>query len=521
MKKKVAIILAVLLAISLFVGCGADDPAPSENDTVQQPADEPAEDEQDPAEQSGRDDVIIQLAGDITSFNPFTHALAADSFVYRQIYDTLLHLTPDGELEYRLAESFTVNEDSTVFTFRIREGVLFHNGDELQASDVVFTLLYYLESPFLSTFVGGIADARDLGDNVVEVTMHYPNSPFLLYLAEMVPILSERAITEAGEDYDDAPVGTGPYMFVSYARGNQIVLTRFEDYWRGPAPIRDVTLRIIPDTTTAVIALQAGDIDFSIVMPPDFESVNNDPNLTIGYSPMQSGDMVILNHGQAPFDDVLVRQAASYAIDREFILEATREGLGEVATNILPPGVFGHSPDIEMTYHYNPERAMELLAQAGITEPIDIGTIITIEPFALTAQIVQQNLADVGLVGTVEVMEIGRLNESLVIGDFGIGVIQITLSADADSWSAILIHENIDGMNFARYYNPLISELFASARQTADPDERLEIYTELFRIVGEEVAYITVVFPRGNFAWNHQLNAPPIVNIHIFDMYWD
>jgi len=467
-----------------------------------------------------RDDVIIQINGDITSFDPFTQALDSDAFIYRQLYDTLIHVTADRDVELRLAESYEVNADSSVFTFKLKDGIKFHNGDVLKASDVVFTFEHYMESPFLSTFVGGIESATDIGNNTVQIKMHAPNAAFLNYCGDLIPILSQRAVTEAGDNYDDAPVGTGPYKYVSYARANQINMTRFDDYYRGPARIKDITFRIMSNPSTAVIALQAGDIDFSLLMSADYENVSNDPNLTIGNFPVQLVELAIMNHTVAPFDNVTVRQAVSCAVDREFILEAAAEGHGVIATNILPPGVFGYSPAIETDFLYDPGRAKDLLAQAGITTPLDIGTIITIEQFAQSAQILHQNLRDIGLNADLEVMEFTRFGESLMLGDFTIASVQLGLTSDADSYAFLLADEYIGGMNYARYNNPAISGMFAQGRSTADLNERIRIYTELFSIVGNDVAYLSYIFPYTHFAWNSKLNAPSLVTIHVYEMYW-
>jgi peptide/nickel transport system substrate-binding protein len=499
MKKKICVILTLALTLSLFaIGCG---------DTADNGA-------------SDTRGVILQINGDITSFDPFTWALDSDGVIHQQIYDTLIYINPDHSVEPRLAESYEVNEDSSVFTFKIREGVKFHNGDELKASDVVFSIEYYLESPFLSTFVGAIAGVEDIGNNTVQITMHEPNAAFLIYASDMLPIVSERAITEAGDSYDDAPVGTGPYMYVSYARADQIQLTRFDDYFRGPARIKDVTLRIIPNPSAAVIALQAGDIDFCMLMAADHANVSADPNLVVGEYPMQLFEYAILNHAAAPFDDLAVRQAAFHAIDREFILEATAEGLGVVASNLIPPGIFGYSADIALDFPYDPDRAVEILAQAGISTPMDIGTLITIEPFAMSAQIVQQNLEAVGLVAAIDVMEMTRFGESLALGDFAVACIQLGLTTDADSFSFLLTPEFIGIMNYASYNNPVMSDLFARGRATANLNERLSIYTELFNIAGNDVAYIPLIFPYSNWAWTAELNAPERVSLHVYDMYW-
>ena len=507
MKKKLCLVMSVLLLVSMFaVACKTEEPPELLPD--------------EPLVEEGRGDVVISINGDISSFDPFHQMLDADIIVYRQIYDTLLYLTPDRSIEPRLAESYTVNDDSTVFTFKLRDDVKFHNGEMLQASDVVFSLNHYMESPFLSAFVGGIADVQDAGDNTVVVTMHEPNAPFLAYAAEIISIVSEKAITEGGENYDDAPVGTGPYKYVSYARANQIVFTRNEDYYRGVPPIKDLTLRVMPNPSTSVIALRAGDIDFSIVMAADYATVSNDSSFNMGVYPSLIAEYAILNHAADTFDDVRVRQAINYAIDREFILESTAEGLGRVAKNMLPPGVLGYSPAIDIDYDYNPEAASSLLTQAGISIPFDIGKIITIEPFALTSQIVLQNLEAVGLTGTIDVMEFTRFNESLMTGDFAIACVQLGLTSDPDSYSNLLTPENIGGMNFAGYDNPKMTELFDKGRATADIDERVEIYNELFIIAGQDAAYATLFFPESHYAWNKDLKAPHNVSFHVYDMSW-
>jgi len=511
MNKKLKL-LALLLAASTLAACGghiAQNPSQQTTHTGT-------------SRSAAREDIAIHLMSDISSFDPKNWFVGADFMVYQQMYDPLLRILPDQAVELVLAESYEINEDATVYTFKIRDDVPFHNGDTLRASDVAFSYEYFADGPYYYSYLDGMDKVEALDGNKVRFTLREPDATFM-QAAEVVCIVSERAITEGGDRYDDNPVGTGAYRYVDYERGASIRLTRFDAYYKGPAPIRDVTFRIIPDLATATISLQAGDLDCifdNFYDTAAYHNIQNDPNLK--FVPLRQNQFIsfALNHELPPFDNVLVRQAVCYAIDRELIIDTAVNGLADVATNMVAPGIFGYSRDIEMGYIYDVGQAQALIERAGLKTPMSIGAIKALETQKKEAEILRQNLAAIGLNAIVKVIEEATLMADLRAGDYSICSMGYGMTTDADFYSLLLHSDNIGTTNYARYANPRVDALFAIGKMTVDPKKRLEIYTELFKISGEEVAHVPVHFPHVLAVMSADLQWEKTNSKCVYDMSW-
>ena len=212
MKKKLLSLILACCMLALFAAGCSTDPAATEPSTSDETAEEP------------KDSVTLVISGDPQSFDPTKTAMGGNLSVTYQIYDALFQLKNDYSLENRLAQSYTVAEDGMTYSFELVHGVKFHNGDELKASDVVFTINYFKDSAFSQRYVSAVESVTATGDYTFEIKTIAPTATFLTDLTN-VGIMSEKAVTEGGENYSDNPVGTGPYQFVEY----QLRLGTFPD----------------------------------------------------------------------------------------------------------------------------------------------------------------------------------------------------------------------------------------------------------------------------------------------------
>ncbi|MFR8517328.1 MAG: ABC transporter substrate-binding protein, partial [Emergencia timonensis] len=319
-------------------------------------------------------------------------------------------------------------------------------------------------------------------------------------------------------------VGTGPYKFVSYKAGVEVKLTRFDDYYRGAARIKDVDYQIITDDNTATVNLRTGDVDAGSFARASYDEVMNEPALTVADWSANSLYYFAVNNEVAPFNDPIVRQAINYAIDREYIAEVETNGLSKITSVMLPPSVFGYSDEINQTYTYDPDKARELLKKAGIKTPMEIGTIKIPEGDGKNAaEALQQCLSEIGLEVEIEILEQNKFYDETDFGDYEIAWCQISLLRDADSYSILFTSDQIDGMNTARYSNPKVDKLFTQAKATTDQKERLRLYAEVFNLIGEDAAYIPVYVPTNIYAYNKNLKIDvlePSVQF-VYDMHWN
>lgn len=516
MKKKLFSLALVCCMLTLLVaGCtGTDNNSGTPGDAGDPSAAGSSE--------KSKDSVTLVITGDPQSFDPTKTAMGGNLAVTYQIYDALFQVKNDHSLENRLAQSYTVSEDGMTYSFELVHGVKFHNGDELKSSDVVFTINHFKDSAFSQRYVSAVESVTATGDYTFEIKTIAPTATFLTDLSN-VGIMSEKAVTEGGESYSDSPVGAGPYQFVKYQPGVQIELTRFDDYYRGPASIKDVIYRVMTDENTATVSLRTGEIDAGTFALTSYDEIVSDPNLVAHEWLSTAVVFFTVNHEAAPFDNKLVRQALNYAVDRDFILQADAEGFGLVAGEMLSESTFGYSDKIDRTYTYDPEKAKALLAEAGITTPMDIGTIKLPDGWGKSAaEVFMECLADIGLNVTIESLEMNKYFDDVDFGNYEIAITNWG-ALDADGNSPCYTSDQINGLNSARYTNPTVDELFAKGKATLDPSARLDIYAELYNIINEDAVYIPLYVQSYQYAHNKDLKVEISQLNHqgVYDMSWE
>lgn len=481
---------------------------------------EPAGDDEGGNAEEVRDNVVIGLSSDMTTFNPLNSATKSDDSVICQIYDQLYFYDDERNEIPRLAESYDVSDDGLVYTFHLRKGVLFQNGEELKASDVVFTIEAARESSFASGYVDQIAEAVATDDYTVEMKLSGPYAPFFEQICYLY-ILNEKAVTEAGDDYEMNPVGTSSYQLVSYEPGNKVELTRYDDCWKGAADIKDVTFRILSDANTTDISLEAGDLDFAEISESFVATAKASEALQVGNVLEGSVTYAIMNTEKAPFDNKLVRQAINYAIDRDFIVEAATENLATPTSIMISPNMFGY-PEDTVLYDYNPDKARELLEQSGLELPIDIGKLQCYDGYYKTiAEVMVEDLAEVGINAEVELMEKNAFLENAFAGNHGIGIMAFIYGGDADACASTYTTEGF--FNMARWYSSDIDAKFDEARNLVDPAARAELYDQIFDTVQEEALYVPFLYRNLYYAWNSALTIDDLdqAGVLVCDMHWN
>ena len=410
--KFLLLIAALVFAFAaVAAGCGGDDEAADDGPTATEPGQEGEGDGE--GEEGGT--LVFGTAADPVVLDG---ALVSDGESLRaidQIFEGLVSLEAGGtEIEPALAESWEANDDGTVWTFQLRQGVTFHDGEPFNAEAVCFNFdRWYnfpepLQSPSASyywqTVFGGFAnpaegspgpddslyrscEAQD--EHTAVLTLSRPSASFLGALAlTNFTIASPKALQEYGADEGtvdedtgfrptgtygtEHPTGTGPFRFESWARGDRLVLVRNEDYWGETAKIERLILRPIPDNAARLQALQTGEIQgFDLVEPQDMPTIEDDENLQILDRPAFNVGYVGITQSHEPLDQLEVRQAIAHALNREQVVNDFYAGRGEVAHAFMPPSLFGYAEDVQQ-YEHDPERAQELLEQAGVQTPVQL-----------------------------------------------------------------------------------------------------------------------------------------------------
>ena len=448
--------------------------------------------------------LIIAVDSDYESLHPSDISTTVETNVSNQIYDTLAMNAYDGseELIPRLATSWDVSEDGLCYTIHLREGVKFHSGETMTADDVAFSIDLYAQSDYQDAVVEGMDYYEVVDANTIKVYTATVYSPFLNSILTDMSIGSKAYFESASEeDFSQKPVGTGPYKWVSRNAGDSFKLEAFEDYWDGAPEIKEVTFKVIGDAASMSVGLLAGQVDFAEIDASVLETLENDSSVTIMTCEQTAFHFVAMNNTIEPYSNVKFRQAVNYAMNREEMVQAVEEGNAVVNSNLLTPDRQGWSAD-QKSYDYNPELAKQLLAEAGIETPYDLGKFYVRESFKLLAQVVQANLEAVGLTCELEILETNAYFDKVFSGDYGITCMSMALEGDTQQVSMGVCIEG-GYANNAMYANPEIDELFAKAASTIDYDERTAVYEEIFTIIQEEVPYCvlynsTMLFCRSN-----------------------
>lgn len=508
MKKWTAVLLAAVMAVSV-TGCGAAE-TDSNGEAGQTAAAE---------SQAGKTSLVIATDVDIDVLHPSDFSTTIEHTILSQIYDTLMYMNPDGahDPEARIAESYEISGDGMDYTFTLRDDVTFHDGTPVTADDVKFSLELYMESEYQGAQVTGLESVEVPDDTTVVCHLDSPYSPFLLGVCQ-VPVASRAYYEKSEEDFVNAPVGSGPYKFVSREKGSRITLEAYDAYYRGAAAIKNVTYEVIPDQSTTAVALKTGEVDFAMVESSAIAQIAGDDSLTVEEVATSGFTYISMNTEKAPFDNALVRQAVNYAINRENIIAVCYDNEAEVNSNICSRERFGYSED-QPQYTYDPEKAKELLAEADVTTPLDLGSILVAEKYSNVATVIQSDLAAVGINADIEVKEFNAYIDDLTSGNYVITALEMTLDGDSQQLEMAFTSDYIGTANNARYSDPEMDELFDQARTETDTDARAEIFDQILTKAQEEAIYAVIGNPLTLYAHNSGLDCQEFPYEGIYSIY--
>ena len=472
---------------------------------------------------AANENLVIAVDADIDTLHASDFSTTVEMDVLNQIYDTLMYMNPDGEHdpEARIAESYEVSEDGTAYTFHLRQDATFHDGTPITAADVKFSLELYQQSAYQGSQVTGLASVETPDDYTVICHLENAYSPFLLGVCS-VHIASKAYYEASPEEFASNPIGSGPYKYVGRNKGSNVTLEAYEDYYRGAASIKEVTFEIIPDASTKAIALQTGEVNFATIESASMMQLQANPEIMIAEVPTSGFTYVSMNLEKEPFDDVRVRQAINYAINRENLIAICYDGEAEANSNICSKERFGYS-DEQFQYTYDPEKAKELLAEAGITTPYDLGELLVAEKYANIATVVQSDLKAVGLEVEIAMEEFNTYLDNLTSGNYGITALNMTLEGDTQMLEMAFMTEYIGTANNARYSDEEMDALFTSAAAETDSEKRAEIYNQIFTKAQDEAIYAVICNPLLLYAYNQNLSCPEFALegfYYIYDFQW-
>jgi ABC-type transport system substrate-binding protein len=292
-------------------------------------------------------------------------------------------------------------------------------------------------------------------------------------------------------------------------------LTRFDDYHDTPAPIKDAEFSVFGDRSGSLLAFEAGEIDYTLVPSADVNRIAGNDKYTMHFIGGPSTIFMFMNTEKAPFDNALVRQAFNYAVNKDDILYAAVNDLGEVVGTIpAPEYTYGVPAKGEIfDYTYDPEKAKALLSEAGypdgLTLPEPIFTFSADDMYTVPVEVIQQQLADIGVTAEIQLADAASYAVDAISGNIAFGLLSVGLPADASSYALLFTTAGIDALNLSRYSNARVDELFALASSTMDDNERKTYFKDAYDIITKDAAYIPLFSPSWPYAGVKDLNANP------------
>lgn len=434
---------------------------------------------------------------DWTTLDPAYLTLQQESAIAMNIFSGLVNFAPGTtQIVPDLAESWDISEDGLTYTFTLRQGLEFHHGyGPVTANDVVYSYTRILNPDTAASLAANysiIQSVEALGDRTVQITIQRPYAPFLLLLVpyKATGIVPQAAVEEFGEGFGLNPIGTGPFEWVSGDPRGTITLRAFEQYYQGRSEVDVLQFLHIPENSVAYAAFEAGDLNMVKVRDADaLARFLADPTVRVATSVGTNLNYVILNPNRAPFDDIRVRQALQYAIDKDLILETVLEGISVDATGPVPQSANYYYGAVER-YPYDPELARELLAEAGYPNGFE-ETLYTYigGPAVPVMTVIQDMLRQVGVNITIRALEIADWSQTVRASEIPGTFMRITRSGDPHEYLfGMLNSASIPANNYGRYVNPQLDELINIAGSVTDEEERARLYAEIQElVVGEAV----------------------------------
>ena len=518
MKKKISLMLAAALTAGLaLTGCGGSKTSDTTDNTAGAENESTAEVKGVDVDTTGY--LVAALNADIQTAD--VQKTSKDYEVPFNIFDRLVDVEvgTDGNSKIvpSLAESWDISDDGLEYTFHLRQGVKFHNGNDFTAEDVAYTFhrMLTVEGGVNTEFIDQIKGADELlagetdtlegvevvDDYTIKVTLKEPFAGFLASISSPgVSIYDSEATEAAGDQFGMDPavtVGTGPFEFSSWSFNNQLVLTRNEDYWKGASGLPGVVIKIIPVTETQSMMFESGELD---ILDLDYAADSVDRFTETYPDQIVQGPRVgivyfTMNFNKEPFQDVRVRKAVQMSIDRQAILDALYGGRGQVEQGIFPHGLIGFNPDQE-EIKYDPEAAKALLAEAGYADGFDMEIAAdssASDTMTMALEIVSDQLAEVGIRAEIKNYDESTWLETRKSGE--LGSFMSTWSADYNDPDNFIYtffgNEEKTRIRSINYPDTEVMERVAKARTIVNEDERLAEYKALEeKIIHEDAAWV-------------------------------
>jgi peptide/nickel transport system substrate-binding protein len=500
--KKLLIWLVIVVMAVFAAACGGNT--------------EPAEESSGGDELQVAQELIVLTGSDASTFDPHFCTDSATEIFNKNMYNNLLRFNSEMELVPDLAESWSVSEDNLTWTFKLRQGVKFHDGTPFNAESVKVSFERVLNpdtgSPRRS--VMEIIDKVEVVDeSTVNITTKTPCGSLLQQLAHPVAaIISPTALDTYGEEYSSHPVGTGPFKFVEWKIGEELVLERNEDYFDNPPQVAKVYFRVVPEDATRSLLLESGSADIAMRLPvTEVERLEGNAEISISESDTVMTMYVALNNNKGALKDARVRQALNYAVDKSVIVNDILGGLATVADAPISPYTWGYASI--GTYPYDVEKAKQLLDEAGYANGLELELWTPVGRYLMDTQVsenLQAQWAEAGINVKIRQWEFQALMSEVKKGEFDMVLLGWSPSTgDADQGLYPVFHSSQwpPASNRAHYSNATVDKLLEDAKLEVDSEKRAELYKQAQQIITDEAVWTFLYYPKQALAFRSNISG--------------
>ncbi len=480
MKRRMKAILAMSVLLTLTIALSAC----SGDKAGETPSGDPSADESS---------ITIGIPQDLEeSLDPHMAVAAGTKEILFNIYEGLVKPDKDGNMVPAVASSYTVEEGGKTYTFTLRDGILFHDGTQVTVEDIKYSIERCADTSGEGTLLvpafSNIESVEIVDEKTVSIHLKEASTDFLSELTVAI-------IPKHNEDPAGNAIGTGPYRYVSRSIQENIVLTRFDDYWGTPANIKDITLRIIADGDMIVTNLKSGSVDMFCRISTDQANELAGTDFEIYEGTMNLVQAMYLNNSFEPFQDIRVRQALCYAVSPQEILDLGFDGKGTIIGSSMFPA-FGkyYLPELSDLYGKDIEKAKELLSEAGYGDGFSFTITVpsNYQQHIDTAQIIVEQLKEINVDATINLVEWGTWVEEAYTGrNFEATVVGV----DASTLTAGALLERFrsdSSKNFINFSNEAYDAAYAGAQASTDDKEQTAYYQECERILAEQAANVYI-----------------------------
>lgn len=515
MKRKLSVLISVILILGLvLVGCSGSKDAPATQETPNA-TETPSE---------AKTDIVIATAVDFITMDPADANDTLSGSAQKTMMEGLFGFDKDMKVIPLLAESYTANDEATEFAIKLREGVKFSDGTDWNADAAIVNLDRLADQTQglkRNSLFKLISKTEKVDDYNIKIILSEPFGAMINTLAHPAGLMvSPKALEQYGKEVSQHPVGTGKYVFKEWKPGENLTVTANPNYWGEAPEFTSITFKPVTENGTRIAMLQSGDADFIFPVPTEqIENLKTNSELTVTTIPSIIVRYMTLNTEKAPFNDVKVRQALNYAIDKEAYSKVVYNGFTVPMDSLIAPNVQYYSQ--QTPYDYDVEKAKTLLKEAGYENGFEVKLWSNNNTTNIKAsQFIKQQLSLVGITVNVENMEVGTLDQNLTGvaegtpgKDVGVEMYLIGWSpstGDAD-WGLrpLAASESFPPVSYntAYYNNPEFDKEIQAALATADPEKRKEAYANAQKIVWGDAPMVFLTVDETSFASRNNITG--------------